>query len=574
MMRFLRWFAARPLISAWLFIGTATAVIAGPSTITGSDIILVNPSSCTSGTCTVGTSVTGPTIVGRVAATAGSTSGAYTPSNGTDTTVPLVHGSITSGNYAAYNDTSGTLKDSGVPITTGGSSSSCTSCNVTFTNGIATTVTNGSTGGFTVAATQTAGWSTGWSSFVNKIVPVACLTDCTSTLPASATLADGNSLIIQNTSNVGAAGISPVSSGLATGSGCSSCTTWTFAYSVTHTGDTLALSLPFCGPTGCSSGSNTITISSITYSGGSCANAARSTLYGLEIWLCSNMAASGSVTFTVTMSSSTTFASNPAILEMKGVASSSIAEGGNTATGTGTAAAVTLTQATTQRGDLIFGLFGSTVSPSSFTALQIGITTPTTGQAQYWPTNGTAQYTLNWNFGSSVTWSALAVAFKAAAPVSMVSLCNGSGTTLYGTPTYTPASTVCVPIMPGASVQMTVDGSGNYFAQLTPPAQGPGLANDYVGSYTLSLPDCYAIGHEANWTAAPTITVPVNTLPAGCVANLIEDGTAQPMIVGASGLTLQAFSGQHTMAGAGASAFVAVGSNGASANVEGRLTTP
>ena len=57
--------------------------------------------------------VTGPAIVGRVTGSSGSPSAAYTPSNGGDVTVVLVHGVVVAGDCVKFGDASGTIVDAG-----------------------------------------------------------------------------------------------------------------------------------------------------------------------------------------------------------------------------------------------------------------------------------------------------------------------------------------------------------------------------------------------------------------------------------------------------------------------------
>ena len=64
--------------------------------------------------------ITGPAILGRITASSGNVSAAYTPSNGSDTVVALAHGAITSGDCAQFSDSFGSVSDAGIHCGTGG----------------------------------------------------------------------------------------------------------------------------------------------------------------------------------------------------------------------------------------------------------------------------------------------------------------------------------------------------------------------------------------------------------------------------------------------------------------------
>lgn len=132
--------------SAAMLVGTGSSLAAtGSGTITATSM----PTTGLTGNLTFAQlpQITGPTILGRVTNTLGSASAAYTPSNGTDTGVALVHGATVVNDCPKFSDTSGTIVDNGTPCassTTFTLSPGFASNTATYNSG-SQTITNGST---------------------------------------------------------------------------------------------------------------------------------------------------------------------------------------------------------------------------------------------------------------------------------------------------------------------------------------------------------------------------------------------------------------------------------------------
>jgi hypothetical protein len=432
----------------------------------------------------------------------------------------------------------------------------------------AMSVSSGGGGGssWAVDTTKTASYSI-LAGDASHVIPMSCIdATCTATLPASGTFAAGTQVIVENVSNATAVPIAPVGTP-AWNSTCSgsSCSSYTETYTANDVGDTVLVDIIGCGGSNCDTTPVQSVESVVSTLGNSCSKVvgpeqqtASGTVIDVELWKCA-ITVTGADTLEVTFTG-TVYYGGGAVSEWSGMASSPVDASLGT---TGLTAAPQISVSPTERGDLVYGYENQSGgwNVTAQTLLPTGETNAGTPWAsEYLLANGASTYTLNWTAPSTPptpSWAAVAAAFKPANPVSIVTLCPGSGTSIAGTP----AVSGCVPLVPGMIATVTVNAAGNYAAS---PQGTIGGFDDATASFTPSVLNCYETTSLLNYLSTIIVTIP-DTLPSGCVLNFIQGGSQPAQIHAGSGVQLGSSGGNAHTGGQFAPSFVMIGGGGANA---------
>jgi hypothetical protein len=203
----------------------------------------------------------------------------------------------------------------------------------------------------------------------------------------------------------------------------------------------------------------------------------------------------------------------------------------------------------TLRGDLVIGAGDMPlVAPTPGAGLNAIVAGD---HAEFVRPSGALASTLDWTTASAEPWVAVVAAFKPANAMSVVNLCPNAGVASLIAGASTAAAmcsgegTLGVPLVPGASADLTVDGSGNYFAVLNSPATGVGVTEVAATAFTPNLESCYEVTSLRNNLAAITVTMPAG-LPPGCTVALQQLGSQAALVQAGSGLDLHSNGNTHT----------------------------